>query len=504
MAWLTKSRFLSGRQCHKRLWFEIHQPLEETVPPSVAILQGRAFDELVQRLEPGVVISRNRGMPAAIAATSKLLAKGADAPATLHQPAFRARDLAIIADVLRRRGDTFDLVEVKATTEVKNAHQADAAFQALVLKSARIPVGRYFIGHVNREFVLRQSGDYAGLLVEQDITEAVERNLPDTAHKAHEYLKIMASASMPAVAVGPQCHDPYPCPFLARCTAGQKLAAFPVDLLPRGGSTVDELVAEGYRDLREVPAARLTNEMHRRVHLATSSGEAYFDDSASAELRQLPPPYAYLDFETIGFSVPEIIGTRPFEQLPFQWSVHVERAPDDVRHAEYLAIESFGDFAALTCALLDAIPPHGAVFAYNASFEKRVLNRLTELVPARATALRGVTARLVDLLPITRRAYYHRDMHGSWSIKNVVPTIAAELRYGNLDEVQEGDGAQLAFLKLRNRRLRPERDNALRSALLHYCAHDTWAMIILRRFLCAEPLRLTAGHSVTFVAEPRT
>jgi hypothetical protein len=493
MAWLTKSRFLSGLQCHKRLWFEIRQPLEVPIPPSVAILQGRAFDEQVQRLHPGVVISRDRGMPAAIAATSKLLAKGADAPATLYQPAFRARDLAIIADVLRRRGDKFELVEVKATTQVKETHLADAAFQALVLKGARIPVGRYFIGHVNDQFILRRAGDYDGLLVEQDITDAVEVYLPEAAQRAHEYLEIMASASMPAVAVGPQCNDAYECPFLARCTAGRKLADFPVELLPRGGRTVGELVAEGYRDLREVPAARLTSEMHRRVHQATISGAVYFDDSASAALRQLALPYSYLDFETIGFSVPGIIGTQPYEQLPFQWSVHVESAPDDVRHAEYLAIESFGDFEALTRALIDAIPPAGPVFAYNASFEERVLRRLAELVPAHGTALRGLAERLVDLLPVTRAAYYHRDMQGSWSIKSVAPTIAAELRYENLDEVQEGDGAQLAFLELRSQDLRPERANALRNALLRYCAHDTWVMIVLRRFLCAETLHVGAG-----------
>jgi hypothetical protein len=229
------------------------------------------------------------------------------------------------------------------------------------------------------------------------------------------------------------------------------------------------------------------------VHQATLSGDPYFDDSASTELRQLPLPYAYLDFETIGFAVPEVIGTRPFEQLPFQWSVHVERAPDDVRHAEYLAIESFGDFAALTRTLLEAIPPHGPVFAYNASFEKRVLNRLAELVPKHATALLELAERLFDLMPVTRRAYYHRDMQGSWSIKDVVPTIAAELSYEHLDEVQEADGAQLAFWKLRGRQLNPEQDSALRGALLRYCAHDTWVMIALRRFLCAEPLRLGDG-----------
>src|ERR1039458_1401589 len=114
MPWLTKTRFLSGLQCHKRLWFEIHQPLEESIEPGIPILQGRAFDEVVQRLRPGVVISRDKGLPAAIAETARMLAKGTNASSTLYQPAFRAGDLAVIADVLRRHGNEFELVEVKA------------------------------------------------------------------------------------------------------------------------------------------------------------------------------------------------------------------------------------------------------------------------------------------------------------------------------------------------------------------------------------------------------
>jgi hypothetical protein len=266
--------------------------------------------------------------------------------------------------------------------------------------------------------------------------------------------------------------------------AGQETPDYPVDVLPRGGKTVAALLAEGYRDLRDVPAKRLTDEMHRRVYDATYSGLAFFDLTATAELRRLPYPFAYLDFETISFSVPEIIGTRPYEQLPFQWSVHVESAPGDVRHGEYLAIESFGDFEALASALIAALPADGPIFAYNASFEAGVLVRLAELVPAQAVALRAIAERLVDLLRVARAAYYHRDMRGSWSIKSVIPTIDPELGYERLDEVQEGDGAQRAFLALRSGTLTEEREKALRAALLKYCRHDTWVMVVLRRFLC--------------------
>jgi hypothetical protein len=117
-----------------------------------------------------------------------------------------------------------------------------------------------------------------------------------------------------------------------------------------------------------------------------------------------------------------------------------------------------------------------------------VLGRLAELVPARAAALRAIAERLVDLLPVARAAYYHRDMQGSWSIKSVMPTIDANLSYEHLGEVREGDGAQVAFLELRGAEVEPERAAALRAALLNYCRHDTWVMVMLRRFLCGEGL----------------
>jgi hypothetical protein len=487
MAWLTKSRFLSGLQCHKRLWFEVHQPMEEPAEPSIPILQGRAFDEVVQSLKPGTVISRKRGMPAAIAETKRILAKGGDA--VLYQPAFQAGDLAVIADVLRRRGAEFDLVEVKASTQVKDGHLPDAAFQAMVLERAKIPVGRVFLGHINNQFVLQRAGHYDGLLTEVDITASVRGKLREAADKAVEFHGVMASDSMPGISVGPHCLSPYECPFLGRCSAGHETPEYPVDVLPRGGRVVADLLADGYRDLKDVPVERLTGDMHRRVFDATCSGRAFFDSGATAELRGLAHPFSYLDFETISLSVPEVIGTRPYQQLPFQWSVHVENSAQELRHAEFLSVESFGDFETLAVALIAALPEAGPIFAYNASFEEQVLLKLAEWVPVHSPALRRFAERLIDLWPITRAAYYHRDMRGSWSIKNVMPTIAPELGYEHLGEVQEGDGAQRAFLQLRSATVTPVREQVLRAALLKYCRHDTWVMVVLRRFLCGLNLR---------------
>ena len=487
MPWLTKSRFTSGLQCAKRLWNEVHEPLEQPLADSVALINGRAVDRLVQTLRPGTVISREKGMPAAIAETSRLMREGQRA--VLYQPAFRAGDLAVIADVLRRAGSQATLVEVKSSTGVKREHVADVGFQTLVLRNARVPVDRVLLAHVDSRFVLRREGDYDGLITEQDVTSEVEVALPGIAESAVALQGVMASRTRPVVPMGSQCTDPYACPFIERCTEERgDLPEYPVELLPRGGKAVEKLQAAGYADLQQVPAGLLAGEVHLRVHQATVSGVAYFDVAATVSLRDLAYPMAYLDFETIGYAVPQIIGTRPYEQLPFQYSLHIERSATEVEHAEFLAVESFGDFEAMARALVAAVPDSGPVFAYNAPFERAVLSDLANRVPGLAVSLRQVAERLVDLLPITRSAYYHRAMKGSWSIKAVLPTIAPELDYQDLGDVQEAGGAQLAFMKLRAGQLTAVREKALRAALLKYCERDTWAMVVLRRFLCGKAL----------------
>jgi len=485
MAWLTKSRFMSGLQCPKRLWMEVHQPLEEPLPDSVVFANGRAVDRLVQALRPGPVISRERGMPGAIAETARLLREGV--PEVIYQPAFRAGDLAVIADVLRSRRSSVTLIEVKSSTSVKPEHLPDAAYQALVLRRCRMPVDRVLLAHVSRQFVLRRTDDYDGLIVEQDLTAEVEAALPEIQESAAQLVGVMASRRRPEVAMGLQCASPYACPFIERCRTEQGAPPeYPVTLLPRGGRTVERLVAEGYEDLLAVPPGRLRGTLHRRVHRATLTGEIYFDPAATTALRALRYPLAYLDFETIGFAVPELVGTRPYEPVPFQWSLHVEESASRTRHAEYLATDSCIDLEALARALIVAMPDSGPVFAYNARFEHGVLMTLAERVPALTGALRDIAARLFDLLPVTRAAYYHRDMRGSWSIKAVLPTIAPELDYASLDGVQEGEGAQLAYLQLRCEVADPDERARLAAALRRYCERDTWGLVVLRRFLVGQ------------------
>jgi hypothetical protein len=478
---LTKSRFLSGLQCSKRLWFEVHEPLKDHSGDTMALVNGRAVDELIQGLQPGRVVSREAGMAAAVRQTRDILSQGA--PPVLYQGAFQEGLFEVVVDVLRRKDNAFDLIEVKASTEATAEHLSDVAFQALVLQRAGLCVGRAYICHANKAFVLKQPGSYAGLLVETDVTAQVRALLPIIARDAEEYTSVMTRSSAPRVSVGNQCEHPYPCPFIERCDHHRdRPERIPLSILPRGTRVVAKLHSEGYEDLRDVPEGLLRNAEHRRIHAATTSGRPVTDPDAAADLRRLAPPFAYLDFETINLAVPEVIGTRPYEQCPFQWSLHVEQPDGGLHHADYLEVARFEDLHALASQLLEALPARGPVFVYNKSLEEGVLILLARLLPGLAPSLHEVVRRLVDLWPITKAAYYHPRMLGSWSLKAVLPTIEPSLNYDDLEEIRDGGGAQMAFFELRQP-LSSERQAELAERLKAYCKRDTYGMVVLRRFL---------------------
>jgi hypothetical protein len=487
MTLLTKSRFMAGLQCPKRLWLEIHEPLPPFPLIPGPVLEGRRVDALARRMWPAVVVDRDAGLPEAIEETTALLAAGV--PARVYQPAFRAGELAVIADIVEGRGGSVTLTEVKASTGVKEEHLPDVGFQALVMRGAGLPVDRVQVMHLDSTFVLRRVGDYEGLLHAADVTDEVEARLPGIEEAAGHCLDVMAQGQEPVVRTGPQCMAPYECPYLERCTLleGGRVE-YPVEMLKRSPAVVRSLKRAGFRDLREVPVERLQSEIHKRIHQATVTGEPFLDRAGARAVAGISYPISYLDFETVAPAIPEIVGTRPYQNLPFQFSVHSEEGPDSIRQAEFLAEGLPLDLVALAEALVAAVPDRGAVLAYNAPFENGVLRDLSERVPAHAAALRDVAERLVDLLPIARKAYYHPSMKGSWSFKAVLPSVDPSLDYSGLEGVQEGSGAQLAFIEMVDPATPRERREELRAQLLKYCGRDTWGMVVLRRFLAGEVL----------------
>ena len=277
-----------------------------------------------------------------------------------------------------------------------------------------------------------------------------------------------------------QCNNPYDCPFIEYCDP--VTTEYPVECLPHGTRTAIALRNEGVRDIRDIPAGRLSSENHERVRRVTISGQHELEPAARLEMLDLDYPRYYIDFETIMFAIPRWLGSRPYRQIPFQWSCHIEKAPGELSHVEFLDTSGHDPSRAFIESLIEAVGEKGPILVYNAGFENTRLKEMAERFVEHEAAVASIIDRVVDLLPIARKHYYHPDMKGSWSIKNVLPTIAPELDYANLEEVQHGGAAQDAFIEAIHPDTTERRKQAIRNNLIEYCKLDTFAMVKIAQF----------------------
>lgn len=476
---LSKSRLLNGLQCPKRLYLQVHRPDLAEVDPSLEhrFRVGHEVGNVARSLQPGGKLMSDEHLDAALNATRQELDAADDK--VLFEPAFAHGGVLIRADILSRRGSDVELREVKSSTSVKDYHQQDVAVQVWTLRGAGVGPSRSFITHIDNTFVYQGNGQYAGLLRDTDVSAAVAPMVDKVAGWVDE-LSTVVDGEMPAVQMGTHCSDPFECPFQGHCSAGGP--TFPVEILPRGGKTLAALREAGLRDLRDVPEDMLKSANHLRVWRTTKSGQADIVKGAGAELAALPYPRFYLDFETTQMAVPVWAGTRPYEQLPFQWSCHVERADGSLEHGGFIDLSGQPPMRAFAESLIGFVGKDGPVFSYS-SFERTMLAQCVAGFPDLAEGLGGIMNRIVDLRPLTERSYYHPRMMGSWSIKSVIPTIASELNYAALGEVQDGTQAQVAYLEAIHQQTPPERRQAIERELLTYCKHDTLAMVRLAHFL---------------------
>jgi hypothetical protein len=478
---LSKSKMLSGWQCQKKLWLEIHDPDKGEVDESLERIfaMGHEVGAIAQSLFPGgVLIEHDRDLSQALAETERLLSE--PGPLTLFEATFRHEGVLIRADILvRDENDEIRLIEVKSGTRVKPVNTIDCTIQTWVLAGLGLTPARIELAHINNQFVYPGGGNYQGLMTFEDVAKKVMPSLPNVPRWLEDYRSMLQQA-VPAIRIGPQCRNPYECQFINYCTPPQ--SAYPVRKLPGGGKAVWELIEDGIDDIREIPAGRLTNRIQEWVRRVTKAGKAELKPEAAEVLAGLSWPRYYFDFETVSFPIPVWEGTRPYQALPFQWSCHVDSGDGELRHREFLGDGQGPPMRECAESLIAALGDSGPILVYT-SYESGVLRTLQNMYPDLLPALEAVIGRLVDLYPITKANYYHPDMLGSWSIKAVLPTVAPEMNYADLGEIQEGMGASEAFLEIIDETTSEERRQTLRSELIRYCAYDTLAMVKLAEAL---------------------
>jgi hypothetical protein len=477
--YLSKSRLISAWQCAKKLHLEKHHPeLGEVSAQTESLFEtGHQVGDIAQRLygtDRAVEIAFN--FKTMVAETKRLVEGGVNFP--IFEGTFRYENVLIRADVMIPEGDGWHVIEVKASTSVKDYHVLDCAIQDWVLRNCGINVLSISLAHINNQFVYAGDGNYDGLLVENDLTNDARKLEPavlELVAKAREAI----TGPMPAIHVGAQCTKPYDCQFQSHCWPGD--TEYPIMGLGGSRAKLGDYVALGAHDIRDVSADQLTAETQLRIHRVTVSGEPELLPGAKGELDVLPYPRYYLDFETIGPAVPIWPGTRPYAPVPIQWSCHIEDGDADLRHEEFLDLSGEPPMRALAEKMIACLGESGPVLMYT-SYEKGVIEGLIRLFPDLGEALQMIVSRLVDLHPIVKRHYYHPRMLGSWSIKAVLPAIAPHMNYADLTGISEGTAASDGFLEAIDPETSPERKAELKDQLLRYCRFDTEAMVEIVRF----------------------
>ena len=483
---LSKSRFLAGLQCLKRLHLICNEP--ELAPETDAGTQAR-FDtghqvgELAQQGFPGGVLVDLPYWDVAngVERTKEIMADKS-VPA-IFEATLTRDDIVIRADVMERGpGSRWRLIEVKSSTSVKDVHVPDVAIQKHVLEGNGIVLGGACLMHLNRDYVYDGATlDPRELFTIEDVSEDVrgfETQIPD---RLKEQRAALAGSSAPQIAPGPQCTEPYECEFYSLCNPELPLGH--VSTLYRLRDPLRQALEDaGIERIADITNGFRLSAMQRRMVDCVKSGATYVGPQLRKGLGQLRYPLCFMDFETTQPAVPRFGGMCPYDMLPFQWSVHVvDRPGADAKHYEYLSDDGADPREEFTAGLLDVVEREGRdghIVVYNQVFE---IGRLTELAswrPAYARRIAAVQDRVWDLLPVIRKNVYHPDFCGSFSIKSVLPALIPELSYEGM-EVSEGEEAGLAYERLISGDMPASERERLRRALLEYCKLDTLAMVRL-------------------------
>lgn len=503
---LSKSDIQSFLQCPRKLWLERHrQDLLRNGDPSAL---RRAFDGNIvgekarQQLGDGFIWPTSHPDWATTASEAKQALAAAPGVAAAEVPMLHddvyARADALIPDrqgyVLREtKASTFPLKKDKVTPAAPEDHHLnDLAIQAWVMSESGIDLTKAELNLLNSRWRYPGGGDYSDLFRQLDVTSEI-RDRKEQVQGWKDQAERAVNGTMPDAVTGKQCANPYPCPFNEHCqTLDPPGAEFPIELLPdlAGKNLAKKLKAEnGYTSILDPKPDELTGkhaQLYQRMQEAYRLRQAVILPETAGRMAEFPYPRYFFDFEGIDLPVPRWAGVRPYQQIPFQWSCHVERSAGVFEHFEFLDVSGGNPSQGCIEAMLNVIDPDdgGAIFVYHATYEKGRIQDLAERHQEWAEPLGKYLARIVDLLPLVKDHYYHPDMMGSFSIKKVLPTIAPDLNYEELDEVQEGTGAALAYIEAAlNPDTSPERRNIIERNLFAYCKQDTWAMVEIAHFL---------------------
>ena len=481
---------MAYRQCPKRLWLEVHKPeLKDDSGSQAAFANGHAVGSVAQKIFDSEGVGMNVdpnliGWDASAEQTEAALQAG---QGPVFEGLLQVPGAMALADVMRPDPNfselRWEMIEVKASTSVKDYHRDDVAIQTYIADESEVPLSKSFLAHIDTSFVYQGEGDYTGLLRIEDLTDEARARRAEVQKWIEEAQLVAAKEEEPEVVMGAQCAQPFACVFCGYCQGGDAVEKDPLAVLPHlHWKKREQFQLTGISTLEEVPADQLT-EIQQRVQSVHLSGQAYCDRASAGKLfSQDPPPAYFLDFETVSFAVPIWKGTRPYQAIPFQYSLHKLDADGELGHEEFLDLSGVDPRRSMAEQLIGDCGRVGAVYVYNASVEAGIIEKLEELFPDLFYPLESIRQRIVDLLPIVKGCYYHPDQNGSWSLKAIIEPMTG-MSYSELEGIQVGTEAGAAYIECLDSTTSHERREQLRRQMLEYCQLDTLATVRIWQFL---------------------
>ena len=487
---LSKSEYMMFLRHPAWLWLKKYDKSKLPLPDDnlqATFDSGTEFENYAQRRFPdGVRLGFNNygeylSLPER---TKKALDDGMK---TIFQGRFEADNITCICDIIDVvEKNTVDLYEVKSSTKVKSEHYPDLAFQTVVLESAGLIVRNIAVLHVNSDYIKKGAVDPVGLSKVTDITNDVREIIEDTKHNIQSALEVINSPKMPD-----------PSPRFANMGSlgdwidiyknlGKEVATYSIyNLFAVSSKRLGELEDLNITLIKDIPDDfKLTVKQQVQV-TATKSGKRHIDKKLINDfIKTLTYPLYFLDYESAMSLVPLYDGNKPYQQLPFQYSLYtIEKPGSEPKHSEYLHRDSSHPVPALLKRLKEDIGSTGTVLVWYKNFETKRNMEMADMFPEFDEFLEDINSRVVDLMgPFSNGWFVDKDFFGSASIKNVLPVLVPELSYKELG-VQEGASAQRLWMEVVIKKNPDIPSEKLFSDLVEYCKLDTLAMVRIWKVL---------------------
>jgi len=489
---LSKSKYLNGLQCLKLLWAATNK--KDLIPEIDESTQyrfdeGHEVGELAKSLFKNGIELTDEDFGRNLERTQECMIndcenKGKRRP--LFEAAFKVPyetgELYARADVLVPVGkNEWDIIEVKSATQTKDVNIQDVSFQKFVYGKAGLKIRRCFVMHLNNEYVRKGEIKAKKLFIKEDVTVLVDEAIKGIEERISTMLKVLSQKDIPIIKLGPYCTEPYTCPLYDFCWKDVPDNSV-FDLYRIRKTEAFELFEKGVVSIGDVPETYKLNEKQAIQKKCSLSGKECIDkDAIKNFLNELKYPLYFMDFETYQTAIPLYKGIKPYQQIPFQFSVHIVQKNGKTKHISFIAKGEGDPRKEFMKNLKKAMGKEGTIVAFNQSFEQGRLKESATFMPKYQKWVESINERMIDLLvPFRNFYYYNPSQHGSASIKSVLPALTGK-SYKDIAIHGGASASVLYFYATHGRKygLKPSQQEVdkIFKDLEEYCGLDTEGMV---------------------------